>query len=518
MKNNIGLLLSKRAIINPDREAYVDGKTGSRVSFSELDSRSNRFANALKGLGVQPGDRVALLLMNSIEFIEAFFAIAKIGGVIVPLNWRLVSNELEFILKDSGAKTIVFGEQFVGMMKDLHDRGEKTDVENWIQVAANGRDSEFFQDYDQFRNAADDCQPEVLAKDDDLLFIMYTSGTTGLPKGVVHSHHTCMWALITFGASCDLRDGDRYILALPLFHVGSLTPLLLNIYQGVTSVVMQEFDPKRAWELIEKEKITNTLLVPAMLNFMTQVTNITHYDYSSLRWVQSGAAPLPVNLIQQYADLNIDVHQIYGLTECCGPACVISAEDALSKIGSTGKAFFHTNVKVVDGNGDICPPGEQGEVWMSGKHIMIEYWNNPGATRESITEDGWFRTGDVASVDEEGFIYIQDRIKDMIISGGENVYPAEIENVILSHPQVSEVAVIGQASDKWGESPFAVVVKKTDQLQEADVLKFCDGKLAKFKLPKAAVFIDVIPRNANGKVLKRELRLQFPGPSATTVN
>jgi acyl-CoA synthetase (AMP-forming)/AMP-acid ligase II len=255
-----------------------------------------------------------------------------------------------------------------------------------------------------------------------------------------------------------------------------------------------------------------------MLNFMTQVTNITHYDYSSLRWVQSGAAPLPVNLIQQYADLNIDVHQIYGLTECCGPACVISAEDALSKIGSTGKAFFHTNVKVVDGNGDICPPGEQGEVWMSGKHIMIEYWNNPGATRESITEDGWFRTGDVASVDEEGFIYIHDRIKDMIISGGENVYPAEIENVILSHPQVSEVAVIGQASDKWGESPFAVVVKKTDQLQEADVLKFCDGKLAKFKLPKAAVFIDVIPRNANGKVLKRELRLQFPGPSAKTVN
>lgn len=513
MENNIGLLLSKRAIINPDREAYVDGKTGFRISFAELNVRSNRLANALKELGVQPGDRVALALMNSVEFIEAFFAIAKIGGVIVPLNWRLVPNELEFILKDSGAKTIVFGEQFIDMMKDLHDRGEKTHVEHWIQVAANGRETDFFQDYDQFRDAADDIQPEILAKDDDLLFIMYTSGTTGLPKGVVHSHHTCMWALITFGASCDLRGGDRYVVALPLFHVGSLIPLVLNIYQGVTSVVMKEFNPKRAWELIEEEKITNTLLVPAMLNFMTQVPDVTQYDYSNLRWVQSGAAPLPVNLIQQYADLNIDVHQIYGLTECCGPACVISAEDALSKIGSTGKAFFHTNVKVVDDNGNVCSPGEQGEVWMSGEHIMIEYWNKPDATRESITDDGWLKTGDVASVDEEGFIYIQDRIKDMIISGGENVYPAEIENVILSHPEVSEVAVIGQASEKWGESPFAVVVRKIEQLQEADVLKFCDGKLARFKLPKAAVFIDEIPRNANGKVLKRELRVQFPGPA-----
>ena len=513
MENNIGLLLSKRAIINPDREAYVDGKTGFRISFAELNVRSNRLANALKELGVQPGDRVALALMNSVEFIEAFFAISKIGGVIVPLNWRLVPNELEFILKDSGAKTIVFGEQFVDMMKDLHDRGEKTHVENWIQVAANSREAGFFQDYDQFRDAADDIQPEILAKDDDLLFIMYTSGTTGLPKGVVHSHHTCMWALITFGASCDLRGGDRYVVALPLFHVGSLIPLVLNIYQGVTSVVMKEFDPKRAWELIEEEKITNTLLVPAMLNFMTQVPDVTQYDYSNLRWVQSGAAPLPVNLIQQYADLNIDVHQIYGLTECCGPACVISAEDALSKIGSTGKAFFHTNVKVVDDNGNVCSPGEQGEVWMSGEHIMIEYWNKPDATRESITDDGWLKTGDVASVDEEGFIYIQDRIKDMIISGGENVYPAEIENVILSHPEVSEVAVIGQASENWGESPFAVVVRKIEQLQETDVLKFCDGKLAGFKLPKAVVFIDEIPRNANGKVLKRELRVQFPGPA-----
>ena len=512
MKNNIGLLLSKRALINPDREAFVDSKSGLRLTFEQLNSRCNSLANALVKLGIEPGDRVALALMNSVEFLEAYFAVAKIGGIVVPLNWRLVSDELEFILKDSGSETLIFGEEFVGVVADLHSRGGKTDVKNWLQVSADNNNSNFAKDYERFRNQESDSEPEIRAEEDDLLYIMYTSGTTGLPKGVVHSHNTSIWALITFIASTDLRDGDRYLVALPLFHVGSLVPATLNIYWGVTSVIMREFDPVRAWNLIQEEKITCSLLVPAMLNFMSQVPDVTQYDYSSLRWIQSGAAPLPVNIIQKYADLGIEVHQIYGLTECCGPACVISAENALTKIGSTGRPFFHTEGKVVDDNGVACLPGEQGEVWLKGRHIMLEYWNRPEATAETITADGWLRTGDVAATDKEGFIYIQDRIKDMIISGGENVYPAEIENVILGRSGVTEVAVIGQPSEKWGESPFAIVVKNDGALTETDILDHCDGKLARFKLPKGAAFIDVIPRNANGKVLKRELRLQFPGP------
>ena len=512
MKNNIGLLLSKRALINPDREAFVDSKSGLRLTFEQLNSRCNSLANALVKLGIEPGDRVALALMNSVEFLEAYFAVAKIGGIVVPLNWRLVSDELEFILKDSGSETLIFGEEFVGVVADLHSRGGKTDVKNWLQVSADNNNSNFAKDYERFRNQESDSEPEIRAEEDDLLYIMYTSGTTGLPKGVVHSHNTSIWALITFIASTDLRDGDRYLVALPLFHVGSLVPATLNIYWGVTSVIMREFDPVRAWNLIQEEKITCSLLVPAMLNFMSQVPDVTQYDYSSLRWIQSGAAPLPVNIIQKYADLGIEVHQIYGLTECCGPACVISAENALTKIGSTGRPFFHTEGKVVDDNGVACLPGEQGEVWLKGRHIMLEYWNRPEATAETITADGWLRTGDVAATDKEGFIYIQDRIKDMIISGGENVYPAEIENVILGRSGVTEVAVIGQPSEKWGESPFAIVVKNDSALTEADILDHCDGKLARFKLPKGAAFVDVIPRNANGKVLKRELRLQFPGP------
>ena len=513
MKNNIGLLLSKRALINPEREAFVDSSSGLRLTFAQLNSRCNRLANSLIELGVKQGDRVALSLMNSAEFLEAYFAVAKIGGIVVPLNWRLVSDELEFILKDSGAKTLIFGEEFIDVVADLNSRGEKTDVENWIQVAADNGENEFAQDYENFRDKGNDVEPESGAEDDDLLYIMYTSGTTGLPKGVVHSHHTSIWALITFVASTDLRDEDRYLAALPLFHVGSLIPVTLNIYWGVTSIIMREFDPVRAWDLIQEEKVTCSLLVPAMLNFMSQVPDIRSYDYSNLRWIQSGASPLPVNLIKKYAEWDIEVHQIYGLTECCGPACVISAENALNKIGSTGRPFFHTEGKVVDEEGNDCSPGEQGEVWLKGKHIMLEYWNRPEATAETITEDGWLRTGDVAAIDDEGFIYIQDRIKDMIISGGENVYPAEIENVILALPGVTEVAVIGQPSEKWGESPFAIVVKNEEEVSEADILNHCDGKLARFKLPKGAAFIDVIPRNANGKVLKRELRLQFPGPA-----
>lgn len=513
MKNNIGELLTRRAKMNGDREAYVDSKSGLRLSFSELEAQSNQVAHMLQDLGVQKGDRVAIMLMNSAEFFEAYFAIAKIGGVVVPLNWRLVADELEFILKDSGSKTLIFGHEFVDLAADLNSRGDKTDIVNWLYSSETPTETHFAKDYEALRNAASPATPVFSGDGDDLLYIMYTSGTTGLPKGVVHTHTTTLWAMITILATADLHDGDRYLAALPMFHVGALTPITLNVYTGTTSIVMKEFDPVRAWELFGEEKITTALLVPAMLNFMIQVPELDRFDHSRLRWIQCGAAPVPVSLIEKYAERDIDIQQIYGLTESCGPACLITGDDSLARIGSTGRGFFHTDIRVVNEDGDDCDPDEQGEVWVRGLHIMKEYWNRPDATAETITPDGWLRTGDVASMDTDGFVYIQDRIKDMIISGGENVYPAEIENVILGHADVTEVAVIGQPSDKWGESPFAVVVRKGDALTEKDVLEWCDGKLARFKLPKGAAFIDVIPRNANGKVLKRVLRTEFPGPA-----
>jgi O-succinylbenzoate-CoA ligase len=512
MKNNVGLFLAKRAFLNPTLEAFVDTHSGRRFTFAELNARANRTASFLAGeLGVKKGERVALLLMNGPEFLESFFAIAKLGAICVPLNWRLVADELQFILSDSGARTLISGVEFAQTVGELEKRGG-TDVRNWVQLGGDAGRTAGALDYDALQRAASAEEPAVTACDDDLLYIMYTSGTTGLPKGAVHTHATAMWGVMTIAATAEMRFKDRYLVSLPLFHVGALTPITGNVYRGVTSIVMRAFDPTKAWELIQSERVTVALKVPAMLNFMLQTYDPAKYDLSTLRWIMSGAAPVPVTLIEAYAKLGIEIHQVYGLTESCGPACLIGPDDALAKAGSTGKAFFHTDVRVVDEARNDIGPGEQGEVIIRGPHVMKEYWKRPEATADTI-RDGWLHSGDVATVDKEGFVYIQDRIKDMVISGGENVYPAEIENVILGNPKVGEVAVIGQPSAKWGESAFAVVVRKDATLTEREVLDWCQGKLARFKQPRAVGFIDVIPRNPSGKVLKRLLREQFPGPA-----
>ncbi len=514
MRNNLGLFLSKRAELSPALDAVVEVASGRRFSYAEVNQRSNRTANALRALGVQSGERVALLLMNGVEYLESFYALAKLGTIVVPLNWRLLPHELAFMLKDSGATLLIYGNEFEQTVTDLRARGaEGTDVREWIRVGDAENGENFARSYDELQAAASSEEPEIHGEDDDELYIMYTSGTTGLPKGAVHTHDSVIWACHTMLATAEGRYGDRYLLLLPLFHAGALTPAMGNVHRGVTNVIMRIFDPLKAWQTIERERISVMLAVPAMLGFMLQVPEREKFDSSSLRWCMSGAAPVPVTLIEAFAKLGIEIHQVYGLTESCGPGCLISPEAALAKAGSTGKAFFHTEVRVVNERGESVQPGESGEVILRGRHIMKGYWNRPQATAETI-RDGWLHSGDLATIDKEGFIYIQDRKKDMIISGGENVYPAEIENVILSHPKVAEVGVIGQPSAKWGESPAAVVVRSDASLTEQEVLDHCNGKLARFKLPKRVEFADEIPRNPSGKILKRVLRDRFPGPAA----
>ncbi len=520
MKNNIGLFLTKRAHLSPDLDGFIDVDTNRRFTYQQWNERSNQTTALLKDLGLKKGDRVALLLMNSIEFAETFFAIAKLGAVCVPLNWRLTPEELSFIVRDAGAQTMIFGSEFRESVVDLEARGainsagdEGTSITNWLEVtSAEGR-PDFALDYNSLHQAADTAEPEVTACDDDMLYIMYTSGTTGLPKGAVHTHTTATWGVLSINATSDQYYADRYLLSLPLFHVGALTPCTGAVHRGVTLVVMRQFDPVKTWQLIKDEKITTALKVPAMLNFMLQTYDPDQCDISSLRWIMSGAAPVPVSLIERYAELDIEIQQVYGLTETCGPACLISSEDAIRCAGSTGKAFFHTDVEVVGDDGKPVAPGAFGEVAIRGKHIMREYWNRPEATAEAI-RDGWFYSGDGATIDAEGFVYIQDRIKDMYIAGGENVYPAEIENILAGHEHISEAAVIGISSAKWGEVGAAIVVRTDDSLDEDAVLAFCSGKLARFKQPVRVHFVDVIPRNPSGKILKRVLREQFPEPAA----
>ena len=505
MRNNIGSFLGKRGFLNPHNDAAIEPDTGRRFTYRELDRRANRVANALAAAGVGTGDRVGILLVNGVEFVETFFGAAKLGAVVVPLNWRLVPDELEFILKDSGTKALVFGGAFGAPVAELHGRGDRTDVATWVQLG--GDVAPFAVAYDDWAAAASDAEPPITASGDDNLFIMYTSGTTGLPKGVVHTHDTVLWAALTIAATADIRFGDRYLISLPMFHVGALSPVLGNVYKGACMIIPRAFDPKQSWELFASEKVTTGLMVPAMLQFMLGVRDDT-VDSSTVRWIMSGAAPVPVTLIKAYEALGIEIHQVYGLTESGGPACLVSPDDALTRAGSTGKAFFHTEVRIAREDGTECEPGEAGEVLVSGPHIMKEYWNRPEATAQTL-RDGWLHTGDVATVDADGFVTIMDRIKDMLISGGENVYPAEIENVVLSNPKVADVAVLGIASAKWGESPLAVVVPKDPTLTAEEVMAWCKGKLAPYKLVKAVEFVTEIPRNPSGKILKRVLREQF---------
>ncbi len=505
MSDNIGSLLSRRAYREPHQEAIVEPASGRRFTNSEVNARSNRVANALTESGVKKGDRVALLMMNSAEFIESFFAAGKIGVVVVPLNWRLVPDELEFILSDAGASVMLFGADFADTALELRSRAT-TDIATWIQLG--GQPIDGVADFDEWTAAASDLEPEVQASGDDLLFIMYTSGTTGLPKGVMQTHHNVFWATLTIASTSDFRKGDTFLNSLPLFHVGALVPVLVCVYSATSIVLLRAFDPVQAWELIRDEQVTTTLMVPAMLQFMLGVHSPAEHDTSSLRWCLSGAAPVPVSLIEDYDALDIEIQQIYGLTEAGGPACQISSIDAAEHVGSTGKAFYFTEVRVVRPDGTDCEPDEAGEVIVRGEHVMPGYWNRPDATAEAI-RDGWLHTGDVATMDADGFITIVDRIKDMLISGGENVYPAEIENVLLSHPKIADAGVIGIPSDRWGESPMAVVVAADASVTADEIIEFTSGKLAPFKSVKAVEFVDELPRNPSGKILKRELREQF---------
>jgi acyl-CoA synthetase (AMP-forming)/AMP-acid ligase II len=513
LNKNLGELFRRRAYITPDVEAIVDLAKDQRFSYAQVNERINALGHSLAARGVKRGDRVAMLLFNGIEFIDTFYAAAKLGAVAVPLNWRLVADELAFILKDCGATSLIYGVEFIDAVADLHDRGgAATDITNWIEVGPADKRQVWADPYDSLISEGDTAEPDCPSDNDDLMFIMYTSGTTGLPKGVMHTHNTIFGAQNNVLTTMDLGPRDRYLIVLPLFHVGALTPIISAMHCGTSVVLMRQFDPVAMWDVIEKERIATTLAVPAMLNFMLTVPDFDKRDLSALRNILSGASPVPATLIEKYKAYGIEIEQVYGMTETGGPGCYIGGKDAIERAGSTGRGYMMTDVRVVDDDLNDVPPGEPGQILLRGDHNMIGYWNRPDATAETL-RDGWLHTGDVAIMDKDGFVTMHDRIKDMVISGGENVYPAEIENVLLQHDGVADVAVIGQPSEIWGESTFAVVVRKDDSTTEAEIMKYCDGKMASFKAPKGVAFIDVIPRNPTGKPLKRVLREQFPGPA-----
>ena len=499
---NIGSMLRQRATVSPRLEAYVEPSTNVRMNYAEMNALANRCANLLTSLGIRAGDRVALLMPNSVEFCCLFYGAAKIGAVAVPLNTRLAAPEVDFILSDSGSKVVIYGEASATVVDAIKAETDSTcTVSDWVPAGGS------IDSLGERLEAAAAKEPTGEYGGADNLFIMYTSGTTGNPKGVVHTHDSVHSAASSWCSTIDVRYQDRLLLPLPMFHVAALTTVIFCAMRGASLISMPQFDAMKVWSLIVDERVSIGGAVPAILNFMRQVPQFAELNAPDFRYFITGGAPMPEALIKMYAAKNIEVVQGYALTESCGGGTLLLSEDALRKAGSAGRATMFTDVRVRSDDGVISERGE-GEVVIKSDILLKEYWNRPDATRGAF-DNGWFRTGDIGEIDDEGYLYIKDRLKDMIISGGENIYPAEIESVIIGIPGVSEVAVIGLTDEKWGEIACAIVVADQSEVSEQQIVEFCGTRLARYKLPKKVIFAEAIPHNPTGKILKRVLRDQY---------
>ncbi|UCD77182.1 MAG: long-chain fatty acid--CoA ligase [Desulfobacterales bacterium] len=501
MKINIGEFLTRRSKVTPTREGLVCGDI--RRTYKALNDRANRLANAMTALGIGHGDRVSILAFNEPEYYDMYFGLGKIGSTLVPINYRLAGPEIKYILSDCASKALVFGPEYTEVVDSI-----RRDIPAKDFIVLSEDPPQWAGSYAAMIGDASDREPQIVGGDDDTLTILYTSGTTGRPKGAELTHTYYYWNSVNLMCTLGLDIGNTNLIALPLFHIGALAGPPWVVHSGGKVVLLRTLDPQRFLELIAEEKVTGFGSVPQLLDFLKLVPDFAKYDWGSVRTILVYAAPVPVTLIKEYEAAGIEVRQLYGLTEC-NTGTVLDSENALEKVGSCGRPFFHTELRVVDDNDRDLPPGEKGEVLLRAPNMMKGYLNRPDDTAVAI-RDGWLYTGDIGKMDADGFLYILDRKKDMIISGGENIYPAEIEDALLNNPKVKDVGVIGYPHEKWGEAVKAiVVVEEGETLTEAELIEWCQGKIGRFKIPKAVVFADAIPRTPTGKILKTELRKQF---------
>jgi fatty-acyl-CoA synthase len=484
--------------------ALVDLHSGRHYSYGEFDDRIRRLALFLRdGCGVKRGDRVAILVPNTSEVFEVQFACGRLGAVLLPLNWRLTVHELSFICGDATPALLIYDASFTDEAHALRERDK-----NLRLVMIDGADHANTSYERGLRQAAGVLQPAQLTHA-DLQTIMYTSGTTGRPKGALITYGMTFWNCVNSSAPARLTRESVTLVILPLFHTGGRNMYANPTFHlGGTVLVQRSFDPGTTLDLIGDARlgITHTFGVPANFLFMLQHAKFAETDFSRIVSAGIGGAPASLSLLEAWEKRGVSLQQGYGMTETSPIATILDPKDAMRKIGSAGLPVLHTEVKLVDENGNPVKPGQVGEIWTRGPNITPGYWNRPDATRESFT-DGWLHTGDAAHQDEEGFYYIVDRWKDMYISGGENVYPAEVENAIYELDGIAEAAVIGVPDERWGEVGKAFIVPKPGaEVTEAAILAHCRTRLAKFKVPVHVAFVEALPRNATGKVLKRELR------------
>jgi long-chain acyl-CoA synthetase len=487
---------------------------GVTVTWAEDDARSSQVAQALLAEGIGAQDRVAFLDKNGIEYFEVAFGAAKINAVLVAVNWRLAPAEMAAVINDAEARVLLVDHEFLGDLAALEEQlTAVTQIVELGPASTNGH-----QGYDDWVARAPAIDPGVEADPEDVAMQLYTSGTTGLPKGAMLTNAS-LGVLLTEGAKEMHIDASTVsMVAMPLFHIGGSGWALLGISKGARTVVMREVDPVAILQAFENEQVSHVFLVPAVVMFLLATPQATTTDLSHLKYLVYGASPISDKvLMHAISTFGCDFIQLYGLTETTGAITLLRPDehdpggDHAERLRSCGKPFSHVELRVVDlVTGADQPIGQPGELWTRSSQNMKGYWRNPDATAATITADGWLKTGDVAYLDADGYVYLHDRVKDMIISGGENIYPAEVENALMAHPAVVDAAVIGVPSERWGEAVKAIVVTApAAQVAADELIEFARSRIAHYKSPSSVDFVDALPRNPSGKVLKRQLRKPY---------
>ncbi|NEM06252.1 acyl-CoA synthetase [Geodermatophilus normandii] len=508
MDRGIGSWPSRRAFLSGDRTALVAGDR--RITYTEFDRRTDQLARSLRDLGVRQGDRVAGLLLNSPAFLEAMFATAKLGAVFVPMNLRLAPPEVAYLLADSGADVFVWSAPLAPVARAALS-GEGIRVRHRVVAGGEPQDGEL--DLEALLSAG---EPRALGTDvagSDLSCLMYTSGTTGRPKGAMLTHDNHLWNVVnvlSFGRG--LRESDVTVTVAPMFHIGGLgVHTLPLLYLGGTNVVLPSFDPAQTLGAMAQARATVQFLVPAMWAALTTVPDFDRHDLSALELAVTGGAPCPLPVIEFFQGKGLPFQEGFGMTETAPAVSILDADHVKEKAGSIGRALMHVEARIVDDDDRDVATDVVGELVVRGPNVFAGYWGLPEATAEAF-RNGWFHTGDLGRMDAEGFVTLVDRKKDMIISGGENVYPIEVEQVLYRHPAVREVAVVGVPDPRWGETPVAVVALADGAEPTPDeLLAHARERLAHFKCPTRVEFVTELPRNATGKVLKTTLRREYGG-------
>ncbi len=496
----IGRWVARKA--ERQRDAIAIVHRNDRIAYGALSQRIDRLAEALAGRGVRPGDRVAYLGNNHPAFLETLFATATLGAIFVPLNTRLAPPEIEFMLADSGTSLLVFHDE----LRELARAGSHaTGVRQRIVVEGEGEAG--VERYEAVLASAEAAPRDVPVGLDDAAVSLYTSGTTGHPKGAVITHGNFHWNSFNVMVDYGVSPGERVLLISPMFHVASLSNgALAGLLQGGTVVLHEKFDPAHVLETIECERITMLAGVPTTFQMLQEHPHWERADISSLQRLTCGGSAVPERLMEAFGERGLGFSVGYGMTETSPGATALPPDRARDKVGSSGLAHFFTDVKIVDDQGREAATGAVGEIWVKGPNVIKEYWNRPDATASAF-EQGWFKSGDLGYFDDEGFIFISDRLKDMIISGGENIYSAEVENIIMEFSEIAAVALVGIPDEKWGEVPHAYVqLQPGAELAPDAILAHLTGRLAKYKIPKQIVFVDEFARTASGKIRKTELR------------